>query len=60
MDYSDENPIKVMRVSKIKRRLKKIHKRERRLRKAAKLKKLAEQGCIINTNINDIVTEKTF
>lgn len=55
MDYSDENPIKVMR---IKRRLKKIRKRERRLLKVARLKKLAEE-CIMNEKNCAIVTEKS-
>ncbi|XP_065366321.1 cytosolic carboxypeptidase Nna1 isoform X2 [Calliphora vicina] len=47
LDYCDENPNKVKRNTKLLKRIKKIRKREKREQKALKLKKLADQGCII-------------
>lgn len=57
MDYSDENPIKVTRLLKLKKRIKKMRKKERRLEKAARLKKLAE-GCMVNDITSELVLEK--
>ncbi|XP_034487906.1 cytosolic carboxypeptidase Nna1 isoform X3 [Drosophila innubila] len=51
LDYCDENPNKVKRHAKLFKQIKKIRKREKREQKALKLKKMADQGCIISDKL---------
>uniref|UniRef100_A0A034V7Z5 Cytosolic carboxypeptidase NnaD n=2 Tax=Bactrocera dorsalis TaxID=27457 RepID=A0A034V7Z5_BACDO len=47
LDYGDDTPNKVKRMTRHMKQIKRIRKREKREKKALKLKKMAEQGCII-------------
>lgn len=47
LDYGDDTPNKVKKMTRHMKQIKRIRKREKREKKALKLKKMAEQGCII-------------
>ena len=51
LDYCDDNPNKVKKIAKCMKQIRKYRKREKREKKALKLKRLAEQGCIIDEKL---------